>query len=220
MQETTIQPTDDGSPTLFSAQFGETYHSRRGAVTESMHVFIQAGFCHVAPGRQSVRVGEIGFGTGLNAFLTYLKAKDLQVKVAYFAIERFPVEAALIEKYGLATWNTEPTVYNALVSQNNGPVSDFFYCAVTEGEWPVENPFSSLDVLYYDAFAPNTQPEMWNEMALTAAWNCLNPGGILVTYCAKGAVKRTLQQIGFVVEKLPGPPGKREMMRATRPLAT
>ena len=155
-----LEQTADGSYTLYVPELDEHYHSVKGALTESQHIFIEMGLKHSPVSEPHIL--EIGLGTGLNAFLTLLSAEETRRKVHYTGIERF-------------------------------------------------------DVIYFDAFAPEKQPEMWEQSLFDTLYKVLNDGGILTTYCAKGVVRRMLQTAGFTVERLPGPPGgKREILRATK----
>lgn len=214
-----IQTTDDGSQTLFVPSLDEHYHSVKGALTESMHIFIRMGLqecTSVEP-----RVLEIGFGTGLNAWLTFLESEKGR-KIYYTTLEKYPLPKELILQLD----------YPKLLSPAQAPS----YLLIHEAAWnewveltpsfmlrkmQVDFTTCSLpdeyDVIYFDAFAPEKQPEMWSQELFDRLYACLSPGGILVTYCAKGVVRRMLQTSGFVVERLPGPPGgKREILRGKK----
>lgn len=213
------QKTGDGSLTLFSELFGETYHSRHGAITESMHVFIEAGLSLVSKTKKQIRIGEIGLGTGLNAILTYSYSEKHFIDIQYFAIEAFPISDYLKKEVISHFQNLDEAVYSKILfCQANQiyPIRSCFNFCWYQQKWPESNLFQNLDLIYYDAFAPGTQPELWTQIAFEAAFQSLNPGGILVTYCAKGDVKRNMKSAGFEVERLPGPPGKREMTRARK----
>lgn len=214
-----IYITEDGSPTLVSGRFGETYHSRRGAVAESLHVFIKEGFDWALEGKACLRIGEIGLGSGLNALLTSSHAEAKRIQVVYHAIEAYPPEKEILQAMTFGDWNPNPDLHSKIMQTPEKEVLEtnpYFRFSWTKGFWPVENPFENLDVLYYDAFAPNTQPELWNIDALKAAHDVLKVGGALVTYCAKGSFKRDLKSLGFEVQCPPGAPGKREMTRAVK----
>ena len=208
--------TGDGSHSLYVPDLDEQYHSRHGAIQESEHVFLDMGLRRAEEnGPDRLRILEIGFGTGLNALLTLLRAT---VPVEYVGIEKYPVqveEAAALNYTAVlggvqdmewlhATpwedWNQHPEQPFRLKKQN----LDFFDIALEE----------PVDLIYFDAFAPNKQPELWTEEMFAHMAELLHPGGILTTYCAKGAVRRALQSVGLKVARLPGPPGKREMLRA------
>ncbi len=214
--------TDDGSHTFYSEQYGVTYHSKYGAVTESAHVFIAAGLRYKAVVQTHIGILETGFGTGLNAFMTWLEAERRNLHIHYVGLETRPVTAA-----EFTTLN-----YPELL-QVPDRLADFY--ALHQCEWgqpqqlsehftfekhliPIQE-FSqeaAFDVVYFDAFAPQVQPELWTQDVFARMYRALRPEGALVTYCAQGAFKRTLKSVGFTVERLQGPPGKREMTRALR----
>lgn len=216
-----IEQTHDGSRTLYVPELDEHYHSVKGALTESQHIFIQMGLeASTAP---TPRVLEIGFGTGLNAFLTLLAAERMQRPVHYTSIELHPLPEELVRQldypalmapertedfYALhrAPWNSEVTL------------TPLFTLYKIEGDFTHYTFEEEYDVVYFDAFAPEKQPEMWAQPLFDSLYTLLHPQGLLTTYCAKGVVRRMLQAAGFEVERLPGPPnGKREILRATKP---
>lgn len=217
-----IEQTADGSQTLFVPELNEHYHSVKGALTESEHIFIQMGLKHSSV--EAPHVLEIGFGTGLNAFLTLLTADTDQRNIHYTTLERYPVTPALIEQLTYpelicperkddfqalhqAAWNTDVQL------------TPYFTLHKVETDFTSYTFPATYDVIYFDAFAPEKQPEMWTQFLFDTLCQQLNPQGILTTYCAKGAVRRMLQAAGFTVERLPGPPGgKREILRATKHL--
>ena len=213
-----LQQTADGSATLFVPDLDEHYHSVKGARTESVHVFIDMGLraCPVA----APRVLEVGFGTGLNALLTWDEAEHARRPVSYTTLERYPLrlDEALSLGYGgadgrlralhAAAWETPVTLSPC-----------FTLCKRQADFTTLPLPGGAFDLVYFDAFAPDKQPEMWTDERFSALFAALSPGGILTTYCAKGEVRRRLQRAGFGVERLPGPPGgKREILRARKPL--
>ena len=203
--------TADGSFTLFIPEVQETYHSTHGAVQESMHVFIENGL--KACDKEMIRVLEVGLGTGLNAMLTLQYATK---KIDYCALEPYPLSKEIL---------------NELVTSGSDQFEMKFH-ASNVGEWiSIQENFSfvrmevgleefsseeKFDVIYYDAFGPRVEPGLWTLERMQQCFNLLNEGGVFVTYCAKGEVRRNLQAAGFVVERLAGPPGKREMLRAKR----
>lgn len=217
-----IEQTADGSQTLFVPELNEHYHSVKGALTESEHIFIQMGLKHSSV--EAPHVLEIGFGTGLNAFLTLLTADTDQRNIHYTTLEHYPVTPALIEQLTYpelicperkddfqalhqAAWNTDVQL------------TPYFTLHKVETDFTSYTFPATYDVIYFDAFAPEKQPEMWTQSLFDTLYQQLNPQGILTTYCAKGAVRRMLQAAGFMVERLPGPPGgKREILRATKRL--
>lgn len=215
-----LRTTADGSQTIFVPHWDEHYHSVHGAVQESKHVFIANGLAHFATAPK-LEILEMGFGTGLNALLTCLMQPDHQ-KITYTALEAFPVEDSLWQalQYGqLLAANALFTQLHQSVWEIPAAITPHFQ--LLKLHTSIENfipKYSRFDLIYYDAFAPSAQPELWTETVFHKLFEALKPGGILVTYCAKGQVKRNLKSVGFVVEALPGPPGKREMTRASKPI--
>ena len=211
MSQCSVYTTADGSKTLYSERFGEYYHSTFGAVNESKHVFIEAGY--LASPVNPVSTLETGFGTGLNAWLTLQHADKLQRCTYYEAIELYPIDDAtvcklsedpLFRKLHAATWehHVEITPYFTLHKRK----SDLLQTTFTR----------KFDIVYFDAFSPAVQPEMWSIDIFTKLYAAMNKNAILTTYCAKGEVRRTMQSAGFTVERLPGPAGKREILRSCR----
>ena len=221
----TLRLCEDGSHTLYSEKAGECYHSIHGALNESLHIFIEAGFNAVLKTfrinhKSSVRILEIGFGTGLNALLTGLESQQENILVDYTGLEPFPVPEAVVKQLN----------YCSLLSEK----SEQIFLAMHECEWETTqkiNPFfnftkkqqgfrdlnladNNFDLIYFDAFSPEAQPELWEQEVFDKCFSVMAPEGILVTYCAKGRVKRALKSAGFTVENLPGPAGKREITRA------
>lgn len=216
----TLEPTADGSNTLFVPELDEHYHSVKGALTESQHIFIQMGLNHSQA--ESPHVLEIGFGTGLNAFLTLLEAEKQSRKVCFTSIERYPLKEDIVRKLGypeiIAPEKSEKFYALHTVPWNQFvEISPCFTLHKIEGDFTHFDFQSHYDVVYFDAFAPEKQPEMWSQPLFNRLYQQMNPGGILTTYCAKGVVRRMLQAAGFTVERLPGPPGgKREILRASK----
>lgn len=217
----TLEPTADGSNTLFVPELNEHYHSVKGALTESQHIFIQMGLNHSQA--ESPRVLEIGFGTGLNAFLTLLEAEKQQREVCFTSIERYPLAEDIVHQLGypeIIAPEASEKFYALHAAPWNQPVrlSPLFTLHKIEGDFTHFDFQSHYDVIYFDAFAPEKQPEMWSQPLFDSLYRQTAPGGILTTYCAKGVVRRMLQTAGFTVERLPGPPGgKREILRASKP---
>lgn len=215
-----IEQTADGSRTLFVPELNEHYHSIKGALTESEHIFIHMGLEHTET--QSPHVLEIGFGTGLNAFLTLLKADTDRRNIHYTTLERYPVTPEVIQQleYPELICPERKTDFYALHEaswQTDVRLTPYFTLHKVETDFTSYAFPATYDVAYFDAFAPEKQPEMWTQPLFDTLYQHLNPHGILVTYCAKGAVRRMLQAAGFTVERLPGPPGgKREILRATK----
>ena len=215
-----LEKTADGSFTLFVPELDEHYHSVKGALTESEHIFINMGLKHSAAVQP--RVLEIGFGTGLNAFLSLLAAEETQRKVHFTTIERFPLDIETIRSmnYPDQVAPERAKEYEALHTAPwnvDAPITPFFTLHKLEADFTHYEFPKGYDVIYFDAFAPEKQPEMWSQELFNNLYNVLNTSGILTTYCAKGVIRRMLQAAGFTVERLPGPPGgKREILRATK----
>jgi len=217
-----IIQTADGSHTIEIPEKGLTYHSRRGAIQESLHVFIEAGLNYMldktgpsAP----IRIFEMGFGTGLNAFLTAIKAIETSREIHYTAVETSPlsVEEITFLNYSDTLGNKE--LFQKLHETNWNEVkliSDFFTLGKYQATLAGFTTDQSFDLIYFDAFAPSAQPELWTREIFEKLFHQMALGGVLVTYCSKGDVRRAMIAAGFTVKKLPGPPGKREMLRAEK----
>ena len=224
MNRTIIQ-TADGSHTIAIPDADVTYHSIHGAIGESAHVFIDAGMLQLLnnPDPPKVlRIFEMGFGTGLNAFMTMLKAEQLLQAVEFESVEAFPLEAELYESLRFTDQLNEPTLQPVFLKMHTtdwGKLANISpYFSLKKHHLPLRE-FSSdqlFHVIYYDAFAPNAQPDLWTVPVFEQLYGLLEPGGILTTYCSKGDVRRAMQAAGFTVEKIPGPPRKREMVRAKK----
>lgn len=213
-----LTPTADGSVTLYVPELDEHYHSVKGAHTESVHIFLRMGLHQaLANGAgQPLRVFEVGFGTGLNALLTLEEAERLQVPVFYAAAELYPLDWKEIAPLGYSDHPLFEQLHRAAWGEPVAISPYFTLCKLQGDVRQLELPIS--DVVYFDAFAPEKQPELWEESLLRRIFEALPPRGVLTTYCAKGEVRRRLQRVGFTVERLPGPPGgKREILRATVP---
>ncbi|MEQ8532090.1 MAG: tRNA (5-methylaminomethyl-2-thiouridine)(34)-methyltransferase MnmD [Imperialibacter sp.] len=215
--------TEDGSHSLKNEALNETYHSFHGAVQESAHVFIAMGLGHWCDHHDSSpRILEIGFGTGLNAFLSLIFAEEHQQEVYLESLETFPLPAEIYEalNYAEAVGNAEfGHLFDQLHTSQWGEKAELTaHFSLKKVEAPVHeySPTTPFNIIYFDAFAPNKQPEMWTMDVLQKMYDSLAPGGFLVTYCAQGQFKRNLKQAGFTVEELPGPPGKKEMVRAVK----
>lgn len=215
-----LERTADGSYTLYMPELDEHYHSVKGALTESQHIFIEMGLKH-SPAPEP-RILEIGLGTGLNAFLTLIAAEEMQRKVHYTGIERYPLAEETLRQLdypGIIGKKHEEDYYaiHQAPWEKETNLSPWFTLHKIEGDFTRHTFQKGYDIIYFDAFAPEKQPEMWEQALFNTLYNVLNEGGILTTYCAKGVVRRMLQTAGFTVERLPGPPGgKREILRATK----
>ncbi len=207
--------TADGSPTLYRVDLDEPYHSIHGARQESMHVFIEMGLKPTLSRLNTIRILEMGFGTGLNALLTEEHAPSGTHSIEYCGLETVPLKEEVWQSldYG------RPTVFNQLHSAPWGEMTTIregFRLQKQEVSFQEFKSVDEFDLIYWDAFGPNTQAELWTLDIFEKCFSLMNEGGMLVTYCAKGAVRRAMQAAGFEVERLPGPPGKREMLRATK----
>ena len=212
--------TSDGSSTIQLPEWNEQYHSIHGAIQEAQHVFIKNGLKLF--NNKEINILEIGFGTGLNCFITFLEAVKLDLKINYIGIEAYPVEQNEIEKlnYVEELKAEESQKKYGLMHTNewgeNFPLSKKFNLEKRKQLFNEIEIRDEIDLIYFDAFGARVQPELWTEDIFKIMFNALKCGGKLVTYSAKGSVRRAMQAVGFEVERLPGPPGKREMLRATK----
>lgn len=219
-----IIKTADGSATIYLPDWNEHYHSHHGALQEAFHVFIKNGLDHFFQKKKVERVHilEVGFGTGLNAFISYYEAKRREKVLDYTGVEAYPVVEEELQKlkYAALLGESDATeVFESLHQAEWGKkaaVSSFFTLQKEEMFFKDIKAEKMFDLIYFDAFGPRVQPELWTEEIFTAMYRSLKEEGVLVTYSAKGSVRRAMQSAGFLVERLPGPPGKREMLRATR----
>lgn len=217
--ETTIILSEDGSHTLYVPSLHENYHSTHGAIAESMHVFILNGYKSIS--KKEIRILEIGFGTGLNAFLSMMEAGKENKRIEYTGIELYPLPMEIILKlnYPQLIKNAKERVFHLMHScEWELPVKikpEFILRKIRADACSYQ--FQGFyDLVYFDAFAPVIQPELWQEKIFCTIADAMSTGAILVTYSARGEVRRTLQKLGLKVERLPGPKGKREMIRATK----
>lgn len=222
--ERKIVTTEDGSHTFKLLGCNEQYHSLFGAVEESLHVFVNKGFKHVLGNNTSINILEIGLGTGLNAFLTAVEACDNAVVCNYLALEPYPItqEEYILLNYPLMVADGNYDGIFAKIHQipfgieaTLSPSFIFRKEKITLQE--AELPENYFNVIYYDAFGPDTQPEMWCQEVFDKIFKAMAAGGTLVTYCAKGQVRRNMKEAGFDVEKVSGTSGKREITRASKP---
>jgi tRNA U34 5-methylaminomethyl-2-thiouridine-forming methyltransferase MnmC len=208
--------TDDGSKTLFSTQFGEHFHSKFGAITESMHVFIESGLLYIRPERD-LKVLEIGFGTGLNALLT---AKHASKPILYTAIEAYPLPNDKVKELNYDAEMGEGGISLADLHEAGWgqavEINDRFVLRKIESKLEEAELGSGYDVVFFDAFAPDVQPELWTAEIFRRIYDAMVAGGVMTTYSAKGQVRRNMIEAGFEVERIPGPPGKRQMLRANK----
>ncbi len=216
MLQPEIQLTADGSHTLFIPEMDEHYHSVNGAIQESIHVFIEAGLkqCN----KKSIRVLELGFGTGLNAFLTCIEAEK-GIQIHYIGIEKYPLPLDLVQKlnYSEQSHSNTNDVFSKIHQCNWSEYQEItpnFQLKKINTDFSDFDFHEKYDVVYYDAFAPDKQTLVWTQEIFDKLFLSLNEGGIMTTYCAKGSVRRMMIEAGFKVERIPGPPGKRQMLRA------
>ena len=222
-----IVTTADGSNTIYNAHVGENYHSRNGALQESRHVFIQQGLQYflenTADITPTVSILEVGFGTGLNFLLSADFCTEQQLQLYYLGIEAYPLSAEMISRTGYEQYISAGIWASFLDSYRQSllsPVKLNTYCQLQISARKLVDFRSDyqFDVIYFDAFASAHQPEMWDDTAITHTLKFLKPGGVFVTYAITGNLKRIIKSLGFKVQKAPGAPGKREMLRATSSL--
>ena len=214
-----IITTADGSHTIYVPEMNEHYHSMNGAVQESEHIFIKYGldFCKADP----VRIFEVGFGTGLNALLTAARCINGAREVVYTSIEKFPLENHITDKLNYPEFAGEDGIklFNLINSAPWGEKQNIcrnFSIVKLRGDLSTEEITGEFDLIYFDAFGPDKQPEMWTCEIFRKISDIIVRGGIFITYSSKGQVKRRLTEAGFEVTRLPGPPGKRHIIRAIK----
>ncbi len=213
-----IKKTEDGWNTLYIPELDETYHSIHGARQESEHIFISEALEHSTV--ESPTIFEVGFGTGLNAILTYIYAQKNQKKITFYSIEKYPLTKEEYENLGYNRLLSKDE-FEAFIKLHSCPwetlveVSEYFSIYKFKADLlTVEFPFTNIDVVYFDAFSPNNQADLWTTEVFTKIAKQMTAHAVLTTYCAKGQVRRNMIEAGFKVERRPGPPGKREMLRA------
>ena len=212
--------TSDGSSSIHIPEWNEQYHSKHGAIQEAYHVFIKSGFEYFD--RKELAILEIGLGTGLNCFITFLEAQKKSIKINYTGVEAFPItesERKLVNYVSELKAENHKKIFNQIHFSNwdeRIALSSSFSFIKELKKFQEITAVSQYDLIYFDAFGPRVQPELWSEEQFKKMYNSLKAKGVLVTYSAKGSVRRAMQSVGFNVEKLPGPPGKREMLRANK----
>lgn len=209
--------TSDGSHTVYVPGLDEHYHSIHGAVQESDFIFIKNGFdaCKADP----VHIFEVGFGTGLNVLLTAINAADSKRKVYYTSIEKYPLDDYIVKTLNHSLFTGNRNIYDKIHSAKwnvNTEILPDFHLEKIKSDLLSHSISGNYDLIYFDAFGPDKQPEMWSPDIFKSIAAITNKDGILVTYSAKGEVKRILKSVGFQVSLLPGPPGKRQMIRAVK----
>jgi tRNA U34 5-methylaminomethyl-2-thiouridine-forming methyltransferase MnmC len=213
-----LKLTEDGSQTLYVPAIDETYHSVHGAVSESLHVFIQAAWQQCP--KQELRILEVGFGTGLNAYLSAIEAEKESKMVHYTAVEKYPLSEEIWQSLNYAqNYGCNQPLFQDLHSAEWGKeesITPHFSLQKQRGDFLCLPLSQTFDLIYFDAFSPEKQPELWTEEVFAKLYAHTSVGGILTTYCAKGAVRRAMQAVGYMVERIAGAAGKREMLSARK----
>ena len=222
MQNPLLVFTEDGSHSLYLEHLNEHYHSQHGAILESKHIYINAGLQYVVAKKSNIQILEIGFGTGLNALLTLIESSKNNFSVHYHSVEPFPLAIDLVYKLNyleqLNALEVKPYFEQMHLIEHTKKLRLFDNFTFEKSIVLIQNAVlqHTFDLIYFDAFAPRVQPELWTIDVFAKLFSSMNKNACLVTYCAKGEVKRNLMQAGFRVESLPGPKGKREITRAIK----
>ncbi|QDF76609.1 tRNA (5-methylaminomethyl-2-thiouridine)(34)-methyltransferase MnmD [Shewanella marisflavi] len=228
MNKIHVQMTKDGSHTLMSSLFDDSYHAHNGAMSESEHVYIQAGFAALDPAFKQVSILELGFGSGMNAILTLKQALGCEGKITrpirFVTVEAYPVPSEVIAQLNYKQ-HLSPALRTLFDRLHSAPWGEDvtlcpgFVIHKIHGSWDrVQLPQASVNLVFYDGFAPSKQPELWTQDNFERLFPAMMPGGMLVSYCANGQFKRNLKAVGFMVKPYPGALGRREMTRAWKPL--
>jgi len=218
--ERKIITTSDGSKTIHLIDWDEQYHSKHGAIQEAYHVFIQSGLSLFRD--RPLSILEIGFRTGLNCLISLLEAKKLNLDIQYTGVEAYPIRSEELEQLNYISELKAEKVVKEFQQMHRSPwekevaISDTFRLYKKREDFKDLNDTNVFNLIYFDAFGARVQPELWTEAIFSKMYAALQNKGVLVTYSAKGSVRRAMQAVGFVVERLEGPPGKREMLRATK----
>lgn len=218
----TLLKTGDGSYTLHIPEWDEQYHSKHGAIAEALHVFIKEGLYYWSSKNAATKISimEIGFGTGLNALLTFLETEKNVFQIDYTGVEAYPLSLDEIEKLNytsLLNASEEKFLKLHEISwEEKTAISDNFRLTKQKQFFSEINNENSFNLIYFDAFGIRVQPELWTEEIFKKMFSALKPKGVLVTYAANGNARRAMQAVGFSVKRLPGPPGKKEMLRGTK----
>ncbi len=214
--------TEDGSHSFLSEQFDVLYHSSHGAIQETQHIFIDAGLKYVlSQNLDEIAILDMGFGTGLNALMTYLEAQRLGLKIRYITYEKYPLSIEAVSELNFDTQlhiskDILKTMHNC-AWETTHKLSPSFSFEKHLADFDSVDINDDINLIYFDAFAPEIQPQLWEQPMMQKMYDALHPKGILTTYCAKGVLKRILKSVGFTIEGLPGPPFKREITRAQKP---
>jgi tRNA U34 5-methylaminomethyl-2-thiouridine-forming methyltransferase MnmC len=216
--------TEDGSSSIYSEEVNQYYHSHFGALQESMHIFINAGLCsEYLSHLENISILELGFGTGLNALLTYFEAKEINKKIYYETIELYPLtpqEAAQLNYPDILQYPNTKEIFTTLHSttwDEKVVISEHFSINKRKSSAiDAQYPPNTFNLVYFDPFSPDVQPELWTKTVFESIYYSMNDNAILLTYSTKGHVKEVMRKIGFEIEKLPGPAGKREILRGRK----
>jgi len=212
--------TSDGSTSIHLPDWEESYHSKHGAIQEAKHVFIKNGLSFFKG--QSVSILEIGFGTGLNAFITFLESQLLNHMVDYVGVEGFPISSQevlqmnYVNQLNATDFKAVFELFHLCKWEENVTISNHFRLTKRNQLFNEIDDINQFDLIYFDAFGYRVQPELWSLEIFTKMYTALKSGGILVTYACRGPIKRAMIEAGFEIEKLDGPPGKREMLRGRK----
>ena len=223
-----IITTSDGSTTIHLPDWNEQYHSKHGAIQEAIHVFINTGLHYYCKNRLlasknfNISILEIGFGTGLNAFITFLETTKSDLAIDYVGVEAYPIsekevtQLNYVNELKAQSFNKEFGLMHSTLWEEKISISSDFQLTKRKQFFEDIDDENEFNIVYFDAFGARNQPELWTETIFEKMYKALKENGVLVTYSAKGSVRRALQKVGFAVERLPGPPGKREMLRAVK----
>jgi len=219
-----IITTNDGSKTIHFPEWNEQYHSTHGAIQEAKHVYLEHGlvfFCALKGyvKQSQISILEIGFGTGLNAFLTAIKAKALNLNCNYVGVEGFPISTEELKALNYTEILKHDFIFQNIHKiewEKESVISKYFRLKKERKQFFEITNENQFDIVYFDAFGPRVQPELWTEAIFKIMYKAMKPNGVLVTYCAQGHARRAMVLVGFTVEKLNGPPGKRHMLRAVK----
>lgn len=222
-----IVTTGDGSTSIYISEWEEHYHSKHGAIQEAKHVFIESGLIHFLTtqkhqNQKSISVLEIGFGTGLNAFMTLLDIEKRNLSINYTGVEGFPISGKEIEQLNYVSCLEVESKRPLFLKMHTSPwekeleITPFFKLNKQKKQFSEINNLNTFDLVYFDAFGPRVQPELWTQPIFALLYKAMKSKGVLVTYCAQGNARRAMQSVGFNVERIEGPPGKRHMLRANK----
>ena len=216
--------TEDGSMSFRIEKLNETYHSKNGAITESQFVYIQRGYSYwnEINKKGDCKIFEMGYGTGLNAYLSYLESQKHNNRTYYTSLELFPLSVKEIACLNYDKFfKTQQEIltfesFSKIEWEIGQDLSENFNLLIKKLDFKKLEEIKKYDIIFYDAFGYHAQPELWSMKYIQKCYDMLFSGGIWISYCAKGSVRRALEKSGFEVERLPGPPGKREMLRALK----